>query len=127
MCIVIATGHPQKTYLDPEEGFGSNEKCIKKVKLQGTSTNLGRILCKSSFSPNNSNSGVKNWSKSFICCQYIKEYIVDTFKFVTKKFKIIPFNYESKNLIYVVNCSGCKEENIGQIQTMLIERLNTSR
>ena len=33
MCIVIATGHPQKTYLDPEEGFGSNEKCIKKVKF----------------------------------------------------------------------------------------------
>ena len=39
----------------------------------------------------------------------------------------VPFNCESKNLIYVVICSGCKEEYIGQTQAMLKERLNTYR
>ena len=39
----------------------------------------------------------------------------------------MPFNCESKNLIYVVICSGCKEEYIGLTQTMLKERLNTYR
>ena len=38
----------------------------------------------------------------------------------------MPFNCESKNLIVVI-CSGCKEEYIGQTQTMLKERLNTYR
>ena len=37
----------------------------------------------------------------------------------------MPFNCESKNLIYVVICSGCKEDYMGQKQTMLKERLNT--
>ena len=40
---------------------------------------------------------------------------------------MVPFNCESKNLIYVVICSGCKEEYIGQTQAMLKERLNTYR
>ena len=48
-----------------------------------------------------------------------------TFKTVDKKFEIrIPFNCESKSLIYVVTCSGCKEEYLGQTQTILKERLN---
>ena len=85
-------------------------------------------LCKSSFSPGNSNSGVKNCGKSFVCGQYVKEDIEDTFKTVNKKFEIrVPFSCESKNLIYAVICSGCKEEKIGQTQTMLKERLNICR
>ena len=72
--------------------------------------------------------GVKNFGKSLVYCQYIKEGIEHTFKTVDKKFEIrVPFNCESKNLIYVVICSGCKEEYIGQTQTMLKERLNTYR
>ena len=51
-----------------------------------------------------------------------------TFRTVDRKFEIrVPFNCESKNLIYVVICSGCKEEYIGKTQTMLKERLNTYR
>ena len=54
--------------------------------------------------------------------------IENTFKTVDKKFKIrIPFNCESKNLIYSVICSGCREEYIGQTQTMFKERLNIYR
>ena len=51
-----------------------------------------------------------------------------TFKTVNKKFEIkVPFNCKSKNLINVVIGSGCREEYIGQTQTMLKERLNTYR
>ena len=103
-------------------------KKVKFINCKRQAPNLERILCKSSFSPSNSISGVKNCNKSFVCCQYIKEGIEYTFKTVDKKFEIrIPFNCESKNLIYVVICSGCKEEYIGQTQTMLKERLNTYR
>ena len=38
-----------------------------------------------------------------------------------------PLYTTSKNLIYVVICSGSKEEYIGLTQTMLKERLNTYR
>ena len=39
----------------------------------------------------------------------------------------MPFNCESKNLIYFLICCGCKEEYTGQTQTMLKERLNANR
>ena len=80
---------------------------------------------KSSFSPSNSISGAKNY---LICCQCIKEVTEHTFKTVDKKFEIrVPLNCESKNWIYIVICSDCKEEYIGKTQTMLKERLNTYR
>ena len=90
-------------------------KKVKFINCKRQAPNLGRILCKSSFSLSNSISGVKNCGKSFVCCQYIREGIEHIFKTVDKKFEIrMPFNCESKNLIYVVICSGCKEEYIGQ-------------
>ena len=101
---------------------------VKFVNCRQQAPNLGRLLCKSSFSPSNSISGIKNCGKSFVCCQYIKEGIEHAFKTVDKKLEIrIPFNCESKNLIYVVICSGCKEKCIGQTQTMLKESLNIYR
>ena len=101
-------------------------KKAKSINWKRQAQNLGRILCKSSFSPSNSISGVKNCAKSFACCQYIKEGIEHTFKTVDKKFEIrLSFSCESKNLFYVVICGGCKEEYIGQTRTMLKERLNT--
>ena len=103
-------------------------KKVKFINCKRQAASLGRILYKSSFSPSNSISGVKNCGKSLVCCQYIKEGIDHNFKIVDKKFEIrVPFNCESKNLIYVVICSGCKEEYIGQTQTILKERLNTYR
>ena len=105
---------------------------LKKFKFNNykrQAANLRRILCsKSYFSPNNSISGVKNCGKSFVCCQNIKEGIEHTFKTTDKKFEIrVSFTCESKNLIYFLICSGCKEEYTGQTQTMLKERLNTNR
>ena len=97
-------------------------KKVKFINCERQAPNLGRILCKSS--PSNAISGVKNCGKSFVCCQYIKEGIEHTLKTVDRKFEIrVPFNCESKNLIYVVICSGCKEEYIGQTQTMLKRKI----
>ena len=104
---------------------------LKKAKIincKQQGPKLGRILSKSSFSPSNSNSGVKNSGQSFVCSQYIKKGIEHTFKTVGEKFEIsVPFNCESKNLTYVVISSGCKEEYIGQTQAMLKEILNIYR
>ena len=104
-------------------------KKVTFINCKRQAPNLGKILCKSSSSPSNSSSGVKNCGKSLVCCQYIKKGIEHTFDNVDKKFEIrVPFNCESKNLIYVVICSDCKEEDIGQTQTMLkdiLNRLNT--
>ena len=84
-------------------------KKIEFINCMRQAPNLGRILCKSSFSPGNSNSGVKNRGKTFVCCQYIKEGIGHTSKTVSKNFEIrVAFNY-------------------GQPQTMLKEIFNTYR
>ena len=49
-------------------------------------------------------------------------------KLLVKKFKIrVQFNCESKDLIYVVICSRCKEKYIRQTQAIFKERLNTHR
>ena len=90
-------------------------KKVKFINCKRQVPDLGRILYKSSFSPSNSFSGVKNCAKSFVRCQYIKEDIEHTFKTVDKKFEIrVPFSWEAKNLIYVVICSGYKVEYIGK-------------
>ena len=103
-------------------------KKVRFINCKRQAPNVGRILCKSSSSTSNSIKVVKNCGKNLVCCQYIKEGKEHIFKTVDKKFEIrVPFNCESKNLIYVVICSGCKEEYIGQIQTMLKDRLNTNR
>ena len=87
---------------------------VKFIKCKQQALNLGRILSKSSFSPSNLISGVKNYGKSLICCKYIEKGIEHTFETVNKKFEIrVSFNCENKNLIYVVISSGYKEEYIG--------------
>ena len=63
---------------------------LKKVKFSNCkrqTPNLGRILCKSSLSPSKSISRVKNCSKIFVSCQYIKEGIVHSSKTVDKNSK----------------------------------------
>ena len=90
--------------------------------------NLERILCKSSFSSNEAVPSVKRCGKNCYCCDYIKEgnqfiFKKNSFTFIIKT----NFSCESRNLIYVIVCSGCKEEYIGQTKTMLKERLNIYR
>ena len=103
-------------------------KKVKFINCKLQAPKLGRILCKSSFSPSNSISGVKTCGESFACRQYINQGTEHTFETVDEKFEIrMPVNCESKHLIYVKICSGHKEEYIGKTQTMLKERLNTYR
>ena len=54
------------------ENLNTSDRMIINCKRQAP--NFGRILCKSSFSPSNSISGVKNCGKGFVCCQFIKGY-----------------------------------------------------
>ena len=79
---------------------------LKKVKLincKRQAPNLGRTLRKNSFSSSNSDSGIKNCGKYFVCCQCIKESIENILKPLVKNFIIsAQFSCESKNLIYVV-------------------------
>ena len=72
-----------KTY----DWMKSTSEKVKFIKCKRQAPNLGGILCKSSFSPSNSISGVKNCGKSLVCCKYIKEGIEHTFKTVDKSTK----------------------------------------
>ena len=86
--------------LKTSDRVGNALKKVKFTNCKRQAPNLGRILCRSSFSPSNSISGVKNCGKSFVCCQYIKEGIEHTFKTADKRFEIrVAFNCGSKNLI----------------------------
>ena len=115
-CLLISK--PWKT----SDRMRNTLKKVKFINCEQQAPSVGNILCKSSFSPSNSISGVKNCGKSLVWCQHIKEGIEHTIKTVDKKFEIrVPFNCESENLIYVVICSGCKEKYIGQTQTMFKE------
>ena len=58
---------------------------VKFINCKRQALNLGRILCKSSFSPSDSISGVKNSGESLVCSQYIKEGTEHAFKTVDKK------------------------------------------
>lgn len=90
---------------------------VKIIKCKRQAPELGRILWRSYFFSNNSYISVKNWSKNYFCCQYISKSTEHTRE----------LNCDSKDLIYVLICSGCKKEYIGQTQTILEERLNTYR
>ena len=87
--------------------------------------NLGRILCKSKFTSVKQSFKVKKCNKKCFCC---KDYLLEGTSFQFKKHNSTfdlkaNFNCESSNLIYVVICSGCKEEYIGQTGTTLKERV----
>ena len=73
----------------------NNPKAFINCKRQAP--NLGKILCKSSFSSWKLKFRTKKLQQKFACYQYINEGIEHTFKTVSKKFEIrVPFNCESK-------------------------------
>ena len=107
------------------------EKALKKTKFvncKRQAPNLERILCKSGFNSTMFRGIVEQCGKNCFCCDYISQGTEYLFKEVKYTFKIkSKFNCESKNLIYVIICSGCNKEYIGQTQTMLKERLSIYR
>ena len=86
------------------------------------------MLCESVFTSTIFRGVVEQCGKNCFCCEYISPGAEYFFKEVQYTFKIkSKFNCESKNLIYVIVCSGCNKEYIGQTQTMLKERLSIYR
>ena len=73
--------------LETSDQMRNRLKKVKFINCKRQTPNLRRILCKSSLSPSKSISRVKNCSKIFVSCQYIKEGIVHSSKTVDKNSK----------------------------------------
>ena len=66
--------------------------------------------------------------KSWVCCPDLLKDCSYLFKGVNKVFLLKSnFNCESRNLIYVVICQGCKEEYIGETGCLVKERISVYR
>ena len=78
-----------KQNLENLKNFRSNEKRIEKiVDYKRKAPNLKRILCKTSFSQNSSNLGVKDCGRSYFCSKGINKDGKHTFKIVSEKFEV---------------------------------------
>ena len=98
-------------------------KDFKLINSKRQPLSLERILCKTEY-VNKDKLGAKKCGKNCVCCNYILECKSYQFKnshlpFIIKS----PFTCISKNLLYIIICSGCKKEYIGQTSCMLKERL----
>ena len=66
---------------------------------------------------------VNSCGTSCVCCPYLLKASSYLFKRMNKAFFLKDnFNWESRNLIYVVICQGCKEEYIGKTGCLVKER-----
>lgn len=100
----------------------------KLVNSMSQAPNLGRLLCRSDFQSQHKQHEVKTCGKNCVCCPYLLNASTYIFKKVHKTFYLkTSFNCESNNLIYVVICSGCKEEYIGETGCLVKERINIYR
>ena len=96
----------------------------KLIDCKRQPSNLKRLLCSSKFSASKPTFKTTKCRKSCFCSDYIIE--AELFKsknwhqpFVLKS----NFNCKTPNLIYVIICSGCNKEYIGQTGGQLKERL----
>ena len=90
--------------------------------------NLERLLCNSKFMPVEVNFHVNFCEKHCVCCPYLVRASSYLFKRVNKDFFLKNnFNCESRNLIYVVICQGCKEEYIDETGSLVKERISVYR
>ena len=78
--------------------------------------------------PTEENIHVNTCGKSCVCCPYLLKASSYLFKRINKVFFLKgSFNCESRNLIYVVICKGCKEEYIGETGCLVKERISVYR
>ena len=86
--------------------------------------NLERLLCKTEYIVKEKIK-IRKCGKNCCSCDYINE--TDSIEFKNKKdgpFIIkSPFNCDSSNFVYLILCSGCNEEYIGQTSRTLRERI----
>ena len=105
------------------DSLKDNMNQTKLIHSKRQPPNLQRILCKSEY-VNEENMKVSKCGKNCVCCEYIMEGPSFNFKNGSKPFKVRnPFTCDSTNLLYVITCSGCREEYIGQTSRTLRERL----
>ena len=100
----------------------------KSIDCKRQPYNLKRLLCSSNFSSSQPTFKTTKCRKSCICCDYIIESELFKFKNWHQPF-ILKSNFECKtpNLIYVIICSGCNKEYIGQTEGQPKERLSIYR
>ena len=100
----------------------------KLIDFKRQPSNLKRLLCSSNFSSNKPTFKTTKGGKNCFCCHYIIE--AEPFKFKNWHQPLIfksNFNCETSILIYVIICSGCNKEYIGQTGGQLNERLSIYR
>ena len=94
----------------------------KLIDCKRQPSNLKRLLFSSNFSTNKPTFKTKKCGKSCFCC--IIEAELFKFKSWHQPFVLKSnFNSETPNLIYVIICSGCNKEYIGQTGRQLKKRL----
>ena len=89
---------------------------------------MKRILCSSNVSTDKPTFKITKCGKGCFYCDYIIETELFTFKNCHQPFVLKSnINCETPNLIYVIICSGCNKEYIGQTRGQLKERLSIYR
>ena len=100
----------------------------KLIDFKRQPSNLKRLLCSSNFSTNKPFFKRAKCRKICFCCDYIIVAELLKFKNWDQPFVLKSnFNCETPNLIYVIICSGCNKEYIGQIGGQLNGRLSNYR
>ena len=100
----------------------------KLIDCKRQPSNLERLLCSSNFSTNKPTFKTPKCRKSCFCCDYIIEPELFKFKNWHQPFVLKSnFNCETPYLIYVIICSSCNKEYIGQTRGQLKERLSIYR
>ena len=89
----------------------------KIIKSQRLPKNLKRIFTSSTFGENKTRVATKCNNKRFKICDIFIEGKSYNFKNLETKFKINKdLSSNSKNIVYIIECSKCKEIYIGSIQ-----------
>ena len=100
----------------------------KLVESMSEAPDLGRLLCRYKFESQHKNNEVKNRGKTCVSCSYLLKASLYQFKRVNKTFWLKnSYNCESSNLVYVVICQGCKEEDMRETDCLVKERINIYR
>ena len=107
--------------------LGNNLKLKRLIIAHKQSPNLKRILTKAQFSSEKINYSTNKCNSACQTCRlYLKQSDHHIFKETGTRFNLrYNFTCTSKNLIYVLICSVCYGEYIGQTSTQLKQRLNT--
>ena len=114
--------------LQTSKTFGKIFAKHKLIDCKRQPSNLKRLLCSSNFSTNKPTFKTTKCRKGCFGCDYIIQAEFFKFKNWHQPFVLKSnFNCKTTKLIYVIICSGCNKEYIGQTGGQLKERLSIYR